>query len=946
MAIKKYNPGFLTDQEIVDSFCVRKAEFELIVEALRESTGNSNPHLIVIGPRGSGKTTLLLRVAVEVRRDPAFCRLWFPIIFAEESYEIATCGEFWLQCLSNLADQAPRRVGAPDLHLTFEELRTIQDDRTLADRCLATILDFADDEGKRLVLIVENLNTLFDDINDLEVGWSLRKTLQDEPRIFLVGSATSHFKEINSSASALYDFFQIHTLKRLNTKSCATLWKSVSERDIDERAIRSLEILTGGNPRLLTIVAQFGSRLSFRELMDDLLNLVDDHTEYFRSHLEALAPQERRVYLALAAIWKPATTKQVSSLARLTTSQCSALLGRLVERGAVLRSGGTPRRTEYYLTERMYNIYYLLRKGRGTDRVVEALVRFMKSFYSPSELITLRQRIIHEATSADESMRTLLQTALEHLSPHINDRAILGGKVVFINPSKRASFTRLAPDEHVPQAGDLLAQASQLLEDQRYDQAIKVCDQIESQLTAVGSSGSAEHVAEALVVKTASLSRLDRPEEALAVCNEILSRYSFNDSPAIVKTFAKAQAYRVFLACKLSLPAEEILAACEAFQDRFDSSESPAVAELRVKVLFNKGAVLAEMGQLGKALEVFDAVISRFSSCDSLDVQKLVAEALLGKGSLLEQQHHPEEACAAYDAVVDRFGSSDSPEVAEVVVKAMLCKGGLLRDLKRFDEALDIYSAIGLLVESYDFPGITGLAAMAQLSGATMLDFLNRPEDAWAAYDALVDRFGSQDSSEIAEHVATALVNKGNSLARSNRREEALKVYDAAVERYSGSQSHIVLQMVQRALLGRAASELALKFWEDAIDTTGRLLEGLGTDPSEIHVTSRLLRADAYFENGNRFACEGELAAMLKLLPSFASLPALTIDALMAYTIRFGPEAVLKLIEESPSASRLSPLVTALRQELGIESKVAEEVEEVAKDIRKDLAILRQLGLP
>ena len=69
--IKKYNPGFLTDQELVDCFCVRTGEFALLVEALRESTGNSNPHAIVIGPRGSGKTTLLLRVAAEARRDPA-----------------------------------------------------------------------------------------------------------------------------------------------------------------------------------------------------------------------------------------------------------------------------------------------------------------------------------------------------------------------------------------------------------------------------------------------------------------------------------------------------------------------------------------------------------------------------------------------------------------------------------------------------------------------------------------------------------------------------------------------------------------------------------------------------------------------------------------------------------------------------------------------------------
>ena len=413
--IKKYNPGFLTDQELVDSFCVRAGEFSLLVEALRESTGNSNPHAIVIGPRGSGKTTLLLRVAAEVRRDSALQAAWFPVIFPEESYGISSCGEFWLQCLFNLAQQAPRREDAPDLHRTYGELLAVQDDRILADMALAAILDFAATQGKRLLLLVENLNSLFNEIGDPGVGWELRKTLQCEPRIFLLGSATSRFAEIDNAKRALYDLFQVHTLKRLDTEACATLWRSVSERDIDPRAIRSLEILTGGNPRLLSIVAEFGSRLSFRELMDDLLDLVDDHTEYFRSHLEALGAQERRVYLALATLWKPSTASQVSAITRLSASHCSALLKRLVDRGEVIRSGGIPRRREYYLAERMYNIYYLLRRGRGTNQVVEALVRFMTAFYSESELVDIFQRITAEASSGDEATRDTLKRALKLL---------------------------------------------------------------------------------------------------------------------------------------------------------------------------------------------------------------------------------------------------------------------------------------------------------------------------------------------------------------------------------------------------------------------------------------------------------------------------------------------------------------------------------------------------
>ena len=68
------------------------------------------------------------------------------------------------------------------------------------------------------------------------------------------------------------------------------------------------------------------------------------------------------------------------------STACSAQLRRLVERGVVAIEGGTPRRREYYLTERLYNIYYLLRRGGGTDRLVTALIEFMRCFYSPAEL--------------------------------------------------------------------------------------------------------------------------------------------------------------------------------------------------------------------------------------------------------------------------------------------------------------------------------------------------------------------------------------------------------------------------------------------------------------------------------------------------------------------------------------------------------------------------------
>ena len=265
------------------------------------------------------------------------------------------------------------------------------------------------------MLLVENLNMLFGDLADPDAGWRLRKVLQTEPRIIVFASATSRFDEIDNPDRALYDLFRVRTLRPLDRSQCAVLWESVSGRHPVQESIRSLEILTGGSPRLISIVARFGAGLSFRDLMSDLFDLIDDHTEYFKGHIESLPAQERRVYVALATLWKPATTREIADQARLETSTCSAQLARLGDRGVVQVAGGSARRKQYYLTERLYNIYYLLRRRRGPDRFVEALIHLMESYYSPTELKDISMRMVRDMSALDAKMLLLHEIALKRL---------------------------------------------------------------------------------------------------------------------------------------------------------------------------------------------------------------------------------------------------------------------------------------------------------------------------------------------------------------------------------------------------------------------------------------------------------------------------------------------------------------------------------------------------
>ncbi len=808
---RKYNPGFLSDAELVASYCVRTTEFELLVEVLRECIGHSHPHQLVIGPRGSGKTSLLLRVAAEVRRDAVLESRCFPVVFSEESYEVATAGEFWLECLTNLAIQAPRGEDASDLHRTVDELRAIRDDQALADRCLGALLDFADRKDKRLVLIVENLNMLLGDMADPDMGWRLRKILQTEPRIIVFASATSRFDEIAHPDRALYDLFQIRTLRPLDTKQCAVLWETVSGRRPARKTVRSLEILTGGSPRLISIVARFGDGLSFRALMAHLLDLIDDHTEYFKGHLESLPAQERRVYLALAALWKPATTREIADHARLETSTCSAQLARLGERGVVRVAGGSARRKQYYLSERLYNIYYLLRRRRGPDRMVEALIRFMASYYSPPELKDISARMVHDAAGPGAEMRSLHRIALARLM-ELPSLAKYRGELLAMMP---AGVVAVSGQGSAPADVAQTTAAGMRADDDRAERS-------------QGSPGeSAERAARELFETTAALNVRNRAEDTVEACDEVTRRFGESEIPAVLVWVAKALVNKGTVLGELKRP-QDALEACDEVVRRFGKSKTPALLEGVASALGNSGAALVALKRPQDALEAYDEVVRRFGKSETPALLEGVATALVNKGVVLGDLNRPQDALEAYDEVICRFGKSETPALLEGVATALVNKGVVLGDLNRPQDALEACDEMIRRFGKSETPALLVSVATALNNRGAALVALNRPQDALEACDEVVRRFGESETPALLEQVATALVNRGAVLGALNRPQDALEASDEVVRRFGKSETPALLERVATALGNRGGALGALNRPQDALEASDEVVRRFG----------------------------------------------------------------------------------------------------------------------
>ena len=177
----------------------------------------------------------------------------------EESHEIFDVADFWLETLFHLARESAANHPEPCTGAARKRMRIYLGrwrERTLGDHARAVVLNAAERIDRKLVLMVENLQTLCGSVDD-DFGWQLRAALQSEPQIMMLASATSRFEGMEDAEEPFFELFWVIDLTPLTTEECRRLWQTVSGDQVSARDIRPLEILTGGNPR----PAGGGSRL-------------------------------------------------------------------------------------------------------------------------------------------------------------------------------------------------------------------------------------------------------------------------------------------------------------------------------------------------------------------------------------------------------------------------------------------------------------------------------------------------------------------------------------------------------------------------------------------------------------------------------------------------------------------------------------------------------------
>ena len=416
---KLYNPELVPKEEIKRTFVGRHKLVEEIVSIIEtQPEGAGVQHLVMVAPRGMGKTTMLLMLRFTVE-DGDLSKVWQPVQFPEESYDVFDLSDFWIKVAEYLAAD----TGDANLSAKITEIKSkFTKNEDLYEVAYALLKDWRRKNGKRLVLLIDNFDMILQQINSEQDAARLRKVLMNEDTVMLIGSAVTFFQEVRGYEHPLYNFFKIYNLegfeddlieeflrRRAKEEGITDFDRIMRENRV---RIKTLAYFTDGNPRLVLMLFDVISNSKITDVEKALEILLDEVTPYFKSKIELLPPQQRKIldYIARMSFEKRegVTPNEISAEVRLAANQTSAQLKRLTEAAYIKPANVSGRSSFYVLSEPLVAIWYQMRFGRTAFQKRRWLIQVLKALYELEEMRGEQKRLrraYQKALDSGESER-------------------------------------------------------------------------------------------------------------------------------------------------------------------------------------------------------------------------------------------------------------------------------------------------------------------------------------------------------------------------------------------------------------------------------------------------------------------------------------------------------------------------------------------------------------
>jgi len=403
-----YDPWELPPEQRQTTFVGREQFLDRFLGAIREQEGRATvQHYILTGPRGIGKTTLLLVLRDRIRHDPEISAKWFCVQLREEEYYVHKQRDLWQLVLQALAVEE-KLVEAQKV---VDQGQEISDEEKSSALLVDGLRSICNRHGKRLVLLIDNFDHIFPSTAagqakhrkpDSEYR-AFRKRLSTEGFLMLIATSVKLFQDIYGYDKGFFHFFSPVELPELSQEEVAEMLRRLGQADDDaeflarlERSkviVQTLSVLTGGNPRLITMLYHILAQREIGEPVQALWETVAGLTPMLRQELADMPRQQSKTLDALLRLNGAAAPAEISKYSRLPLNVVTAQLGRLkAARYVTLEGGGKGRKATYRVADQMFGVWYSMRYVPAARRRIELFTDFLRVWFSSEE----RRRLYQE----------------------------------------------------------------------------------------------------------------------------------------------------------------------------------------------------------------------------------------------------------------------------------------------------------------------------------------------------------------------------------------------------------------------------------------------------------------------------------------------------------------------------------------------------------------------
>ncbi len=407
-----YNPANQSADALLASFVIRKKEFRRIASELSHADFDSSAqHFLIEGQRGTGKTSLLYRVKIEIERNETLAHL-LVVQFAEEQYNIFDLCRLWESAAEILEDTNGFEGVSDEMDKDSED-----DDYRL--ECFGILERELIRQNKRLVLLLDNFGDILDRFSPIEQK-RLRDIFHNSNHIQLIASSSRSLEHTYQHDKPFFEFFNTIRLDGLSKKDANTLLMQLAKDSPDNTKniekiiqtqparIETIRRLTGGIPRTIVLLFEIFADES-ANVFEDLELILDRVTPLYKHRMDDLPTQQQAIMDTIALSWDGISTKEiVHGLKKrgFDSKKVSAQLV-LLTRNSLVESKNLDKKNKlYFIRERFFNIWYLMRYGRKKNKdQVKWLVRFLQQWCDEDELISRAKRHIRAAKTGTLNSR-------------------------------------------------------------------------------------------------------------------------------------------------------------------------------------------------------------------------------------------------------------------------------------------------------------------------------------------------------------------------------------------------------------------------------------------------------------------------------------------------------------------------------------------------------------